>query len=69
MSDNKSTNKSSKIKSIGSSIGGKLLSFDKLGMPFTMTFDGGKASLATWIGTILSIILTIIVISYSAQKF
>ena len=66
MADNISTIKSKQRKSIGSFLGVKLLSFDKFSMPHTMTFDGGKTSLATWSGTILSIIVTAIVVSYAA---
>ena len=52
-------------RSIGSIIGGKLLSFDNHKTPFSMTFDGGKPSLATWSGAILSMILSTIVLGYS----
>ena len=54
--------------SVARKIGDKILGFDNFSHPVNMTFEGGKQSLATWAGTILSLLLVAIVVSYSVQK-
>ena len=62
--DNKTVELKSKKSSKAKLIEEKLLSFDKFSQPLQMTFDGGKTSLATWTGTILSLILITVVTAY-----
>ena len=55
-------------KSVANNISEKILSLDKFGQTLNMEFDGGKTSVSTWTGTIMSLILSMILLAYTAQK-